>query len=249
MEPVAPTGAGAALSSISPGKGEGEAGAGDPGMHQGTFLPPGRFFFALWPAPATVTGLRNFARTWLARQGPEAATVWRLMQPETLHLTLAFLVQVTEERTPLLARVMGAVDFPALTFALDRWGWWPHNRILWAGCTQPPPALLALGNGLQVALVDAGFPLEARSFLPHEPVVIPPILVVSADAEAHPEAGLAIDRQAVTGALAQQVPGLGLEFLKKGPGGEGLHHVLIRVRQINTQTFPFRQLGEHGGSV
>lgn len=167
MEPVGPTGAGAALSSISPGKGEGEAGAGDPGRHQGRPLPPGRLFFALWPDPVTVTGLRNFARTWLARQGPEAATVWRLMQPETLHLTLAFLGQVTGEQTPLLARVMGAVDFPALTFALDRWGWWPHNRILWAGCAQPPPALLALGNGLQVALVDAGFPLEARSFLPH----------------------------------------------------------------------------------
>ena len=147
----------------SPGQTEGEGGLGVAPLA----LPGGRLFFALWPDAATVVGLNRFARTWLERQGPEAAATWRLMQPDTLHLTLAFLGQVEATRTPLLTQVLATFAAPPLAFTLDRWGWWPHNRILWAGCAQPPPALLALGNGMQVALVDAGFPLETRSFLPH----------------------------------------------------------------------------------
>lgn len=151
----------------SPGQAEGEGGLGAAPLA----LPGGRLFFALWPDAATVAGLNRFARTWLERQGPEAAAPWRLMQPDTLHLTLAFLGQVEAARTPLLTQVLATFAAPPLAFTLDRWGWWPHNRILWAGCAQPPQALLDVGNGLQAALEDVGFPREARPFLPHVTLV------------------------------------------------------------------------------
>jgi 2'-5' RNA ligase len=45
--------------------------------------------------------------------------------------------------------------------------YWPHNRIVWAGPRETPPALAALADDLARALGRAGFELEDRAFSAH----------------------------------------------------------------------------------
>lgn len=96
------------------------------------------------------------------------------MKQETLHLTLAFLGDVPLDRLAavraegdaLIARRQREMAIrPAPVF--DRFGWWRHNRVVWAGCSARDPALDALAGDLCDALRGAGFALENRDFVPH----------------------------------------------------------------------------------
>lgn len=120
-----------------------------------------RLFFALWPSSALAGELHRLAAE--ARYSCGG----RLMAQDTLHLTLAFLGQVEETRLPELHDIAAAISVPAFTLSLDRLGYWRHNRILWAGCTTPPPELAALADALHQALRHAGFVLEERPFAAH----------------------------------------------------------------------------------
>jgi 2'-5' RNA ligase len=128
-----------------------------------------RLFFALWPTPALAERLAALA------EASQASCGGRTMRRETLHLTLAFIGELDEARLPAL-RAAAATLFAdaadtraprAFSLQLDQFGYWPHNRILWAGCSAPSAAVMALGEGLAAALQAAGFALEARAFLPH----------------------------------------------------------------------------------
>jgi 2'-5' RNA ligase len=50
---------------------------------------------------------------------------------------------------------------------LDRVGWWPRQRLLWAGTQSCPRELGILVSALAVALRAGGFSVERRPFLPH----------------------------------------------------------------------------------
>lgn len=136
-------------------------------------LPPGkrrrqRLFFALWPSSAMAERLATLAKDCHASCGG------RTMRRETLHLTLAFIGELDEARLPAL-RAAAATLFAAATGAapkafflsLDQLGYWPHNGIVWAGCSAPDAAVMSLADGLAATLQTAGFALEARAFLPH----------------------------------------------------------------------------------
>ena len=84
----------------------------------------------------------------------------------------------------LLALAASLGGGPGASLCLDRLGYWRHNRIVWAGASQPPPELARLASQLGEALAKAGFPVERRPFHPHltllRKVANPPELPVAA---------------------------------------------------------------------
>lgn len=120
-----------------------------------------RLFFALWPDAGAARQLHETGRELQEVCGGRA------MARETLHVTLAFLGQVPVERLPELDAIAEALTADAFDLHLDRLGYWSHNHVLWAGCLEPSAALMALAEGLQTRLREAGFALENRSFAPH----------------------------------------------------------------------------------
>jgi RNA 2',3'-cyclic 3'-phosphodiesterase len=137
-------------------KPESEAGPGAP-------APTARLFFALWP-PAAVAGRLHAVAV-------DAAQTFggRLMRAETLHLTLAFLGEVSLGKLDELGAIGAGIDLPVAALCLDRLGWWRHNHVLWAGVSEArvPETLHALASTLAGRLSEAGFRLESRVFLPH----------------------------------------------------------------------------------
>lgn len=121
-----------------------------------------RLFFALWPDSATRAALAGLQRP----LGQQARG--RLVAPENLHLTMAFLGM---QPAPLLPAIMGVLDriaLPAMTLQVDCYGYFPRARIAWAGIGQPPPALLALHEELSAALRQCGIGHDKEStFRPH----------------------------------------------------------------------------------
>ena len=120
-----------------------------------------RLFFALWPDAAVAARLHQAAQT------AHAACGGRLMHRETLHVTLAFLGDVPAARMADIEAAAAGIVAAPFTLELDRLGYWKHNRILWAGCTQVPAALTRLADSLAQDLRAAGFELETRPFAVH----------------------------------------------------------------------------------
>ena len=126
-----------------------------------------RVFFALWPPEEVAGRLAVIAADYSQAAGG------RPTRRETIHLTLAFLGDVAVERLPELQRVAGEVAPTSCELTLDRFAVWQHNRLFWAGCTAPPPALDELAGALKQRLQAAGFALAdaKRPFVPHVTLV------------------------------------------------------------------------------
>jgi 2'-5' RNA ligase len=122
-----------------------------------------RIFFALWPSPQSARRLAMIAAETAARIGG------RPMREETIHLTLAFLGEVPEERAPELLTIGESLRTPAFHLRIDRLDHWRHNRLIWAGCSEIPVQLEELASRLRSELAGAGFPVDngKLTFTPH----------------------------------------------------------------------------------
>lgn len=131
-----------------------------------------RLFFALWPPDAIRDHLDRLASSCVQGFGGRA------MRAETLHLTLAFLGEVDQLRLSDLLKLAARIEAPAFPLSVDQLGFWSRQRVLWAGCSAPNPALNTLVAALWRALHDAGFGFAdaARPFVPHITLVrkVPP---------------------------------------------------------------------------
>ena len=121
-----------------------------------------RLFFALWPDAGTRALLAGLQRA----LGQQAGG--RLVAPENLHLTMAFLGMQPAPLLPAIAAVLDQIALPEMTLQVDCYGYFPRARIAWAGIVQPPAALLALHDALIAVLgrCDIGHDKEA-TFRPH----------------------------------------------------------------------------------
>ena len=95
----------------------------------------------------------------------------RWVQPEALHLTLAFLGRVEAAQVDPILEAMGdAVAARApLDLTLRGLGAFPRRgdaRVVWVG-VEVPPSLGALRDDLTTRLELLGFPREAKEFAPH----------------------------------------------------------------------------------
>ena len=88
-----------------------------------------------------------------------------LSRRENLHLTLAFLGEVSSHRLPALYRAMDAVPMEPLTLTFRRVGSF-RGGLWWAGAEESP-RLMGLQRELTRQLAAQGFRLEERRFVPH----------------------------------------------------------------------------------
>lgn len=63
-----------------------------------------------------------------------------------LHLTLAFLGNVSNDKQRALAQLAGRIRQPGFTLHLNDAGQWLRSRVVWLGMRQPPRGLLQLAN-------------------------------------------------------------------------------------------------------
>lgn len=120
-----------------------------------------RLFFAAWPAPEIQQALGNLAHDLQPGCGGRAVPTCNI------HLTLAFLGDVARGRLARIESLAAAVAAPRFELTIDRVQYWRHNRILWAGAAQCPPATLALVGQLEAGLAAEGFRVERRPYVPH----------------------------------------------------------------------------------
>ncbi|HEY4637703.1 MAG TPA: RNA 2',3'-cyclic phosphodiesterase [Burkholderiales bacterium] len=98
-----------------------------------------RLFFASWPPAGVAAALAR----WAGEVGK--ACGGRATRQELIHLTLSFLGDADPVAARNLAR---SVRCAASSFALERSRYWAHNRIVWVGPAQTPPALAQLARSL-----------------------------------------------------------------------------------------------------
>ena len=119
-----------------------------------------RLFFAALPDAATRRRLQQLQRA-LARPGE------RPVAGDRLHLTLRFLGEVPAGRTRALRGALGRLEQPRFALRLDRAGHFRGPRILWAGPSRPPAALLELRAEIGRLADAAGIPVRDAPFRPH----------------------------------------------------------------------------------
>lgn len=119
-----------------------------------------RLFFALEPDSAVRQGLEQVTTALPEFHG-------RPVHPADRHLTLVFLGEIDPERRACAERAAGTLRGRPFALTIDRLGYWPRPRILWAGCSETPEPLAALVQSLQDALRACGFQPERRPYAPH----------------------------------------------------------------------------------
>ncbi|MFP1496623.1 RNA 2',3'-cyclic phosphodiesterase [Escherichia coli] len=65
-----------------------------------------------------------------------------------MHLTLAFLGEVSAEKEKALSLLARRIHQPGFTLTLDDAGQWLRWRVVWLGMRQPPRGLIQLANML-----------------------------------------------------------------------------------------------------
>jgi len=93
-------------------------------------------------------------------------------RPENLHLTLAFIGEVPEERLACLRAIIGDINSPPFDVRFNRTGCFTHSRkeLWWIGAETGSPGLAslkAIHDKLIRDLLDAGFPADQRPFNVH----------------------------------------------------------------------------------
>lgn len=117
-----------------------------------------KLFFALWPDDTVRQAL---VRLQQPVQG-------RLIPPEKLHLTMAFLGQQPAEALPVLLDILHATHVPPLQLTVDCYGYFKRPHIAWAGMSEVPAGLLAAQEELMERLEAAGFSAATHGeFKPH----------------------------------------------------------------------------------
>ncbi|HCN03789.1 RNA 2',3'-cyclic phosphodiesterase [Pantoea ananatis] len=135
-----------------------------------------RLFFAITPPEALQQQLVH----WRAHTFSEDAG--RPIAAANLHLTLAFLGDVSPETSTQLQTLASCIRQPAFDVALDDAGHWPRPGVVWLGCQRPPRGLLQLASLLRAQAARHGCGQPAQPFHPHvtllraatQPVALPP---------------------------------------------------------------------------
>jgi len=120
-----------------------------------------RLFLALEPPEALrarLGALADLARVHCGgRRVPDAS----------LHLTMAFLGEVEEDRAGELVEWLQGESPEGGEWRLDSWGAFRRPGIVWAGGKTPDPALTALHEGLWDDLESLGLGGRPARFVPH----------------------------------------------------------------------------------
>jgi len=119
-----------------------------------------RLFFALWPDEAARRRLASLASTGPARFG-------RFVPAENLHLTLAFLGQVSPGARACVETAADQLTARVFELVFTHLGCWPRPRVIWAGTESTPAPLGELVSALRAELSRCGLPAESRPYRAH----------------------------------------------------------------------------------
>jgi RNA 2',3'-cyclic 3'-phosphodiesterase len=127
-----------------------------------------RLFFALWPTDAV--------RAQLAAAAQSYAEFGRAIAARNLHVTVAFLGAVAEERLDHVVEIARSTQKLTLDgkfmLHLDRLEFWRRSSLIALTATQVPPELLKIVDGLRAGLRERGFELQEHdAFRPHVTLV------------------------------------------------------------------------------
>jgi RNA 2',3'-cyclic 3'-phosphodiesterase len=127
-----------------------------------------RLFFALWPTDAV--------RAQLAAAAQSYAEFGRAIAARNLHVTVAFLGAVAEERLDHVVEIARSTQKLTLDgkfmLHLDRLEFWRRSSLIALPATQVPPELLRIVDGLRAGLRERGFELQEHdAFRPHVTLV------------------------------------------------------------------------------
>lgn len=122
---------------------------------------PKRLFFAI-ELPGDV---QQQIVHWRAASFPGDAG--RPVAAANLHLTLAFLGEVSADKQRALSAMAGRIRQPGFTLTLDDAGQWLRSRVVWLGTRQPPRGVLQLANMLRAQAARSGCYQSPQPFHPH----------------------------------------------------------------------------------
>ncbi|MEE3652049.1 MULTISPECIES: RNA 2',3'-cyclic phosphodiesterase [unclassified Brenneria] len=123
--------------------------------------PTRRLFFALSLPEST----RQAIVRW--RADSFSAQAGRPVAAANLHLTLAFLGDVSEQKELALRTLAGRIRQPEFTLHLNDAGQWPRSGVVWMGCRQAPRGLLQLADLLRSQAARNGCSQPSQPFHPH----------------------------------------------------------------------------------
>ena len=119
-----------------------------------------RHFFALWPDEDT---RENIAA--VCQQLPEK--YGRVITPQNLHITLAFLGSIDSEQALRLREGAASARGTGFTLTLERLGWWKRPGVAWIAPELTPAALLGLVGSINHLIQGHGIVPDSRLFQPH----------------------------------------------------------------------------------
>jgi len=191
-------------------------------QHTGS-IKSARLFYALWPGDATRAALVRW----------QDHVQGRKIARENLHITLAFLGQQPITLIPTLQEIMMGLPPPDMTLVLDRLGYFPRNRVAWAGIGGVPEALMALQQTLTQALAQHGIAFNDQSgFRPHVTLARDALAPGEVAVEAiHWRVGQLVLAQSTTdrdGSFYRVLAAR--EFDKNRPGCDDAPHCVTRVQ-------------------
>lgn len=96
-----------------------------------------------------------------------AATGGRVTRADAIHLTLAFLGEVSEDRVGAAILAAKTVRAGPHVLPIEQAKYWAHNRIVWVGPNETPRVLGVLAQSLRAELEREGFAIERRPFAAH----------------------------------------------------------------------------------
>ena len=120
-----------------------------------------RVFFAIFP--------NKFVQKQLAHQAEilESTYGGRKVRTQNFHLTLLFLGDISTHRVEALQQTMKNISAKKFELSLDKICYWKRNQIIYIQAKQFSTELLFLVDSLKIALSEAGFLFDKRSYRPH----------------------------------------------------------------------------------
>ena len=119
-----------------------------------------RVFLALWPNAQVRSALVEVQRRFPPGTG-------RAVNPDNLHITLAFLGSTPVERLRCIEEALAGVAIPGFILQLDQLGHWRKPQVLWVGSETVPAPLTSLAETVTTAATRCGCQLDTRPFQPH----------------------------------------------------------------------------------
>ena len=90
----------------------------------------------------------------------------RFSEPGNLHLTLAFIGEVSPKKVDKIKAIMDTVTFAPFAATIDRLGTFTRGTLWWAGLREDKP-LMDLQREVEHKLALCGFETDDRKYNPH----------------------------------------------------------------------------------